>query len=385
MTPQPQTPFPVLVLGAGRMARRIARMLGEDGRFAAVLASRDAEALTGLDGFNRLAPLTGTLHEALSVACRGQRAVILADPTLPAPDVARAALAAGAHYLDIAESASSGAAIARRAQEAAEAGLCLAPGCGLAPGYVTSLAAEALDRAAPADQITVFVGVLPTEPMNRLGYANIWGFEGLVSEYTGPCSALRKGHPVELPPLTERETICLDGGAFEAFTTSGSLDALVQTSAGKVADLVFKTLRYPGHLDYIRFLLEDLGLSRRLYQFRTLLTTALPRIEEDRVLIAIRHRSQGQERWDSRLFTAGRDPEGRIVSAVSTATAAHVCATLDLILGGQTAPGLIAPGQVRPALLRRSPFLGLVMTGAVAEPPEVAIHRGVHETVKVGF
>lgn len=373
MKPARQTPFKVLVFGTGRMAQRIARILEEDGRFSANLASRDAEALTGLHAFNRLPPLTGTLQEALSAACRGHSAVILADPTLPAPDVARAAVEAGTHYLDITESATSGAAIAGMAQDAVRAGLCLAPGCGLAPGYVTSLAAEALDRAAPADQITVFVGVLPTEPLNRLGYANIWGLEGLMSEYTGQCSAIRNGIPVELAPLTECEDICLDGGRFEAFTTAGSLDALVRASEGRVAELVFKTLRYPGHLDYIRFMLEDLGLSSRIYQFRTLLTTALPRIEEDKVLIAIRHRSQGEERWESRIFTAGRDSEGRIVSAVSTATAAHVCATLDLILSGQTGPGLISPGQLRPSLLRKSPFLGLVSSGVAVGLPQVAI------------
>ncbi len=194
----------------------------------------------------------------------------------------------------------------------------------------------------PADQITVFVGVLPARPENRLGYANIWGIEGLVGEYTAPCLALRTGQPTELAALTEPETVCLNGLEFEAFTTAGSLDALVRAHRGRVGDLVFKTLRYPGHLDYIRFLLEDLGLSRRLYQFRTLLTTALPRTEDDRVLVA------------------GRDTAGRAVSAVSTATAAHVCATLDLIAGGRTRPGLIAPGQLRPGHLHKPPFLDLV-------------------------
>lgn len=361
-----QTPFPVLVLGAGRMAQRIARMLAGDARFAPVLATRDADGLAGADGLNRLPPLTGSLQEALSAALRGQRAVILADPTLPAPDVARAAMAAGCHYLDIAESAVSGAAIAQMAPEAGAAALCLAPGCGLAPGYVTALTAEALETVGPADRITVFVGVLPARPENRLGYANIWGIEGLVREYTAPCLALRAGQPTELAALTEPETVCLNGLEFEAFTTAGSLDALVRDHQGRVGELVFKTLRYPGHLEHIRFLLEDLGLSRRLYQFRTLLTTALPRTEEDRVLIAIRRRSEGRESWTSRLICAGRDAAGRAVSAVSTATAAHVCATLDLIATGETGPGLIAPGELRPRLLQKSTFLDLVDAAATA-------------------
>lgn len=360
-----QPPFPVLVLGAGRMAHRIARMLGGDARFAPVLAMREGDGPAGVDGLNRLPPLTGSLHEALSTALRGQRAVILADTTLPAPDVARAAIAAGCHYLDIAESAASGAAIARMGPEARAAALCLAPGCGLAPGYVTALAAEALETAGPADQITVFVGVLPARPDNRLGYANIWGIEGLVREYTAPCLALKAGQAIELAALTEPETVYLNGLEFEAFTTAGSLDSLVRDHQGRVGELVFKTLRYPGHLDRILFLLADLGLAKRLYQFRTLLTTALPRTEEDRVLIAIRRRSEGCESWTSRLLCPARDAAGQAVSAASTATAAHVCATLDLIVTGRTGPGVIEPGGLRPRLLRKSPFLDLVDAAAM--------------------
>ncbi|MFP1642971.1 saccharopine dehydrogenase family protein [Pontitalea aquivivens] len=352
-----ETPVPVLILGAGRMAQRIARMLAQDARFDAVLAARDGDALAGADGLTRLPPLTGTLQEALAGALRGRRAVILADPALPAPDVARAAIAAGCHYLDITESAASGAAVAALAGDARAAGVSLAPGCGLAPGYVTALAAEALEAAGPRDEITVFVGVLPARAENRLGYANIWGIEGLVGEYSAPCLALREGGLAELPPLSEAETVCLNGTEFEAFTTAGSLDALARAHQGRVGGLVFKTLRYPGHLDYIRFLLEDLGLSKRLYQFRTLLTTALPRTEEDRVLIAIRRRSGASESWSARSLCAGPDGAGRQVSAVSTATAAHVCATLDLIAQGHARAGLIAPGMLAPGVLRMSPFL----------------------------
>ena len=351
--------FPVLVLGSGRMAQRIAHTFADDPHFAPTLAARDADAVLG-PGFAVLPPLTGALSEALARALRGQRAVVLADPALTGAEVARAALMAGCHYLDIVESAASGAAVARMADEARAAGVTLAPGCGLAPGWVTALAAETLAEASPGDEITVFVGVLPAQPANRLGYANIWGIEGLVAEYTAPCLAVRNGVLADLPPLAEEETVHFAGQRLEAFTTAGSLDVLARDWQGRIGGLVFKTLRHPGHLEYIRFLLDDLGLGKRLYQFRTLLTTALPRTEEDRVLIAIRRRSGATEHWASHVMQAGSDVSGTPVSAVSTVTAAHVCATLDLIRRGDVAPGLAAPGDLRPGLLRRSAFFGLL-------------------------
>jgi saccharopine dehydrogenase-like NADP-dependent oxidoreductase len=347
------------------MAQRIAQAFAEDPRFSPTLAARDADGAVPA-GVARLPAMTGALSEALARALRGQAAVVLADPSLTGAEVARAAVAAGCHYLDIVESAASGAAVARLADAAAQAGVTLAPGCGLAPGWVTALAADALQAAGPADDITVLVGVLPAQITNRLGYANIWGIDGLVAEYTAPCLAIRDGRLAELPPLGDEETVHLAGLRLEAFTTAGSLDALARDWQGRVGSLVFKTLRYPGHADYIRFLLDDLGLGRRLYQFRTLLTTALPRTEDDRVLIAIRHRSGAGEHVVSHVTGAGRSATGAPVSAVSTVTAAHVCAVTDLIRQGAVAPGLTAPGDLRPADLRRSDFFGLLASARMA-------------------
>ena len=341
------------------MAQRIARAFAEDPRFVPVMAARDADG-TAPSGVPMLPPLAGALSEALSHALRGQAAVVLADPALTGAEVAHAAIAAGCHYLDIVESAASGAAVARLADGAAAGGVTLAPGCGLAPGWVTALAAETLDSAGPLDEITVLLGVLPAQPMNRLGYANIWGIEGLVAEYTTRCLAVRSGQLTELPPLSEPETVHLAGLPLEAFTTAGSLDALARDWQGRIGGLVFKTLRHPGHLDYIRFLLDDLGLARRLYQFRSLLTNALPRTEDDRVLIAIRRRSGAAEQLVCHVTQAVQGDKGSPVSAVSTVTAAHVCATLDLICQGGVAPGLLVPGALRPGHLRRSRFFGLL-------------------------
>jgi saccharopine dehydrogenase-like NADP-dependent oxidoreductase len=365
--------IPVLVLGAGRMGRRIARMLAADPRFAATISSRDADALAlaAASGLRTAAFAGAGLRDDLFALLQGMRAVILTDAAMAPAEVARLALERGCHYLDIFEDSGAAAQVAALAGGAGP--LCLAPGCGLAPGYVTSLTAELLAGAGAQSETTVFVGVLPAKRENRLGYANIWGIDGLLDEYTNPCLAVQGGALVEVAPLSQSESLSVGGTAFEAFTTSGSLDALARRHAGKVAGLVFKTLRYPGHLDYMQFLLHDLGLAARLYQLRTLLTTALPETSDDRVLIAIRQQAApgAPEIWTRQELRAAPDEAGAPASASATATAAHACAMADLICSGALPhTGLIAPGDIGPALLRQSRFF------AVLDPARTAAAQG---------
>lgn len=367
--------IPVLILGANRAGRRIAAMLGSDGRFAARIATLDADAqsLARSEGLNAIALPQSSLRDALGRMVAQARAVILTDTAFPVPEVARRAQAEGCHYLDIFESPRSAALLAELAQDIPAPGrAAIAPGCGLAPGHVTALAAELMADAGPEAAMTVFAGVLPEQPQNRLGYANIWGIEGLIEEYTQPCAAIRDGKATLLPPLRADERLEIGGQSYEAFTTAGSIDALAAASVGRIDGLVFKTLRYPGHLDYIRFLMDDLGLSRRIYQLRSLLLTSLPRTEADRVLIAIRliPRPGAAAEWTTQVLNATKGPGGEVQSAIGTATAAHVCATLDLL----TRPdnrygGFLPPGTILPATLRRSPFFAFLDQGMEVGQP----------------
>ena len=85
------------------------------------------------------------------------------------------------------------------------------------------------------------------------------------------------------------EVLVLGAGGgleLEAFTTAGGAETLCRRLQGKVRELTFKTLRYPGHLDLIRFLIEDLGLKERRHLLATLFRNGLPEIHQD-LLIAL--------------------------------------------------------------------------------------------------
>lgn len=354
----------ILVHGTGPMAETIAETLAADGRFETVLIAPDPDAPGGagaLPGVRRIkAPAVADMGQVLD----GTAAVILAGESWAgAADIARLARRWGCHYLDVTENPASARAIAAIAEGAPQG---FAPGCGLAPGYVTALVADHLAALGPEGRLVAHVGVLPARRTNRLGYGNIWGVDGLLVEYTQPCQAIRGGQRIALPPLTEAETVQIAGESFESFTTAGSLDALV--AGAKVGELVFKTLRYPGHLDYIRLLIDDLGLSANRHLLRTLLMNGLPRIEDDRVLIALDvQRGPGAPvRRFEQVLNARQGADGRRHSAGLAATAAHVCAVADLLCHGQVSRGGFLPqGSLPLALLRQSRFFAWLDTNTM--------------------
>lgn len=362
--------YGIVIIGAGRAGRAIARALSADPRFAVTMADPVEEnARDARDQGAEVRDASGGDREAMKKLLRNADVAIVAAPDSVAPPVAEAAREAGCHYLDLSEDAGTGE---RVAAIAAGADRVFVPHCGLAPGYVSSLVMDAAHQAGIGADIRVYVGVLPEHRTNRLGYGNMWNIDGLMTEYLSPCRVIQEGKPASLPPLSRHETLTLDGSPYEAFTTSGSLDGLVDQLADRVASLVFKTLRYPGHLDYIRFLIDDLGLSRRPDFLRNLLLNGLPVVENDKVVIAINARSRKEdapgglprERTYYQTISARHEADGAHASAISVVTAAHACSMIDLLCSGHApSGGILRHEDVALPLLRRSSFFEPLLAG----------------------
>lgn len=365
----------VVVLGAGRIGRRIAGLLA--GRAGVVMVEHDAAKLDAARaaGHDTVQFPPGGGREVLRRTLAGARALIAVEQVLPGADLAALCIEAGCHYLDLTETDRNAAEIARAA-DAAPRGVRFAPGCGLAPGWVTALLAQEIADAPPAAEITAFVGVLPLRPVNRLGYANIWGVPGLVQEYTRPVVDLAGGALRQSAPLGGAERLTLGGVDYEAFTTAGSIDALARRSEGRVQGLSFKTLRYPGHRDYMLFLLDDLGLRQQTQRLTSLLQTALPMTEADRVVIALRTvPGPGvRPRWRVRQHEAAALPDGTCQSAMATLAAAHAVAVLDHLTGPAPLLGpVLMPGDIGLDALRASPCFALLDGAATADGPAACV------------
>src|SRR5205807_9696344 len=127
--------------------------------------------------------------------------------------------------------------------------------------------------------------------------------EGLINEYVERARVIRGGHVVEVESMTETEALDFPApfGRMEAFQTSGGTSTLPETFAGRVRELDYKTIRYPGHCERFKLLI-DLGLASseemkldgaRVSPRRVLgemLTRHLPSDEPDVVLIRVEFR-----------------------------------------------------------------------------------------------
>jgi lysine 6-dehydrogenase len=177
--------------------------------------------------------------------------------------LARAAIRAGVHFCDL---GGNNTVVERELAldaPAKKAGVTVVPDCGLAPGLVSLVAARALELlGGRADELRIRVGGLPLHPKPPFNYKLVFSPEGLVNEYWETAAALRGGRRVELESLTEIEELRFPPpfGRLEAFVTSGGASTLPWTMAGRVRELDYKTIRYPGHCALMKGMLW-LGLG----------------------------------------------------------------------------------------------------------------------------
>jgi lysine 6-dehydrogenase len=144
--------------------------------------------------------------------------------------------------------------------EARAAGIGILPDQGLAPGLAGILAVYGWRDFDQIDSARLWVGGLPQRPRGPLSYALVFSIHGLLNEYSGEAVVLEEGAIRRRPTLTGRESIRFPHpvGLCEAAFTSGGTSTLPWTFEGKVRELSYKTVRYPGHWERIAFL-KDLG------------------------------------------------------------------------------------------------------------------------------
>jgi saccharopine dehydrogenase-like NADP-dependent oxidoreductase len=334
----------ILVVGAGHIGVTIATLLQTSGDYAVTLSDRSPDALAGarVQGV-KTRVLDVTDMAALRGAMRGLYAVISAAPFHLTVAIAEAARSAGVHYLDLTEDVASTWRVRELAVGATSAFI---PQCGLAPGFISIVAADLATRFDTLDELRLRVGALPRYPANSLGYNLTWSTDGVINEYCEPCEAIVEGELRQTNALEGLETFAIDGVAYEAFNTSGGLGTLCETFSRQVRNLNYRTIRYPGHAAIMKTLLDDLRLRDRRHILKDILETALPATIQDVVIILVtasgtRSGVLAQETYSHWVFSGLA--AGRPASAIQITTASAACAVLDLLARGE----LPASGFVR--------------------------------------
>jgi len=248
--------------------------------------------------------------------------------------IATAAHSVGVHYLDLTEDVATSRIVKELARSS---NAVLMPGCGLAPGFICVIGGALVVGLETVDRIELRVGALPRSPNNALGYACNWSPAGIVNEYLNDCEQLRGGELVTVPSLDDLETIVIDGARYEAFTTSGGLGTMCETFAGRVDRLDYKTIRYPGHRQLMRFMLQELGLSRQREEAARLLADAYPPVRDDLVIVYAAAEGDEGGRYAREEFVRVYRPRtvaGATRTAIAWTTAAGAVGMVELLAEG---------------------------------------------------
>jgi saccharopine dehydrogenase-like NADP-dependent oxidoreductase len=326
----------LILLGGGKIGSAITAMLGGTGDYQLTVADRDAESLRRLPTKNAKTMVLDVADPAaLRAAMKGHDIVVSAMPYHLTPVIASAAKDSGAHYFDLTEDVESTRVVKKLAQGADTA---FVPQCGLAPGFISIVAHDMTKKFESLRDVNMRVGALPVYPTNALKYNLTWSTDGLINEYCNPCEAIVDGHLREVPALEEMEHFSLDGVDYEAFNTSGGLGTLAETLHGKIENLNYKTVRYPGHRDIIKTLVRDLRLGQRRDIMKDVLETAIPITYQDVVLVFVtvsgqQHGQLTQESYAKKVYA--HEVEGKLMSAIQITTAAGICAMVDMMVAGK--------------------------------------------------
>jgi lysine 6-dehydrogenase len=134
-------------------------------------------------------------------------------------------------------------------------GSVLIPGCGVAPGLSNILVAEGMRSMERAEEGHIYVGGLPQHPEPPLSYRLVFSVGGLIREYMS-ARVVRDSKVVSVPPFAEVERVGFGKriGTLEAFFTDGLGSSIYSLKGLKQLDE--RTLRYPGHAERIKFLLD---------------------------------------------------------------------------------------------------------------------------------
>ncbi len=256
-----------LVLGAGMMGRAAAYDIAtRNPSDEVLLADIDLQAAT--TAAKAIGPNVRPLRvdvnneKELNDALRGCTATISAVSYSVNYAVTRAAIRAGVHMCDL---GGNNDVVERQLslnEEAQRAGVAIVPNCGLAPGLINILAVGGANEFEAVDTIQLRVGGLPQHPRPPLNYQIVFSVEGLINEYIERAEVIRDGNVIQVDSMADLEDIEFPPpyGHLEAFNTSGGLSTLTRHFKGKVRNLDYKTIRYRGHCEKFKTLL-DLGFA----------------------------------------------------------------------------------------------------------------------------
>jgi lysine 6-dehydrogenase len=313
-------PYRYAVLGAGRQGTAAAYDMAKFGDAEVVtlfdqdlkMAGEAAKRINNLLGRDiaRAVRIDVTDELLLIEALKEVDSFLSAVPYWLNPQISNCAIKAGASMTDLGGKTSLVLEQMKLDQEAAAAGISIVPDCGQVPGLGNSLAAYAISMLDKPEEIFMWDGGIAQKPRPPFNYYLTFNIAGLTNEYYGTACFLRDGRITDLPTFTEDEYELVEFpepiGTLEAFVAGGGTSTAPWTYEGKLKTYQNKTLRYRGHFNQWKTLMDcglldeepvDLGSGVKVaprHLLHTLLEPKLAPEPEDKDLVIVRIKGYGE-------------------------------------------------------------------------------------------
>jgi lysine 6-dehydrogenase len=314
----------------------------------------------------RLLPTTLDVRdrEAVLAVMRESDAVMSAIPYYLNLQLTDCAVEAGVHFCDLGGNTEIVFQQKALAERAIAKGVTVIPDCGVAPGMVNILAEHGIRQLDTVDSVRIYVGGLPQNPEPPLNYQVVYSLEGVIDYYTTRSWVLRNGQRSQVTALSEREPVEFPApvGTLEAFHTAGGLSTMAFRYEGKIPQMEYKTLRYPGHaeiMETIRELglldLEPVDVKGIKVVPRDLFVAAVgPKLAtHGKDLLALRvtvRGTKGGKPAERRFDLVDRYDEAHGISAMMRTTGYSLSITGQMQVRGEVGPpGVWTPDECMPA------------------------------------
>ena len=298
-----------------------------------------------------------------------QNCSVLLDclPGSLAPKMARLAKANDCHYVNLTEYVSETNQIKEIAKDA-ETGFVLQTG--LAPGFINVLACKLYEEFKEKyendrlEEMTMKVGALPQNACHPHFYAFTWSPIGVATEYLKNAVIVDNHKQVEVAALSDTESIIIEGDRFEDNYTSGGAANLPEAFSGKIKKLHYKTLRQPGHYQWVKRQLEMIpeGLDKIATLEKTMLDS-IPSVENDMVVIYSSvegYDNNGRRRKIEKAYKILPTIVGnRKLRAIQTTTAVPMCEMAFMLLT-KNLKGLVQQTEIPTSEFLNGPFVSRV-------------------------
>jgi len=281
----------IIVLGAGMMGRAIAYDLCKHSNFDNVtVADKDRKTIVSAEKFLEKKEINFdiiNLEKSDDITKQFQKndICISAIPYTFNYMLSKLAVETNTHFLDLGGNNTIVSRQKTLSKKAEKNGVTIIPDCGLAPGMTSVIVRDLVETLDTIDYVKIRVGGLPVNPKPPLNYQVVFSPNGLINEYVEDAIVLDNGKIIEKKSMTEIEEVIFPSpfGKMEAFVTSGGCSTLPYTYRDKINYLDYKTVRYPGHCEKFKPLL-NIEPREKLIEY---LMKNLPANKKDVVLIKV--------------------------------------------------------------------------------------------------